>query len=73
MGQYGFSLILNCLAEDTDKLGKGSQGTTGLLILNNELPEDVTNSSTMDANWASLGEGAYKCEVFAITPTNTTE
>ena len=72
MGQYGFSLVGNCLAEDTNKLGKDSQGTTGLLILDNELPEDVTSSSTMDANWAGLGEGAYKCEVFAITPTDTT-
>lgn len=73
MGQYGFSLINNNLVEDTDKIDADSEGTSGLMILNNEPPQDVTGSSTIDADWAGLGNGAYKCEIFAITPVNTTE
>lgn len=43
-----------------------SSGTSDLLILDNKLPQDVTQNST-DPNFKTMGVGSYCCTIYSHT------
>lgn len=67
LSQYGFTLSGNRIVEDTDWLTDDSSGTSDLLILDNKLPQDVTQNST-DPNFKTMGVGSYRCTIYSHTP-----
>ena len=62
--QYGFTLSGNHIVEDTDWLMDDSSGTSDLLILDNKLPQDVTQNST-DPDFKTMEVGSYRCTIYS--------
>ena len=58
LGQYGFSLANDHLVEDINGLVK-DRSASELLILNNELPKQVSNPVLSDI-------GDFACELYSI-------
>lgn len=67
LSQYGFTLSGNRIVEDTDWLTDDSSGTSDLLILDNKLPQDVTQNLD-DDNFKTMEVGSYRCTIYSHTP-----